>query len=112
MPAKPVLPDAREQTWDKLAADGTWREKYPKLLAMLTDPVWDDGSPRSPCKLFINVERGSWVITLKEVNQGVVLDASVQTPDEMVPALEALLCLARVPWKHDPWAKAKGKGKK
>lgn len=96
-----------------LAEGGEWAVKFPLLTSYLIDCQFNDGSPRETSKVFFRVERGKWVVILKEPNQGVMLEVAVDLPSEMFTALEAALRLERPPWRHDPYARSlpKKKGK-
>lgn len=97
---------------EPLAEGGEWATKYPKLTSYLVDCTFTDGSVRLPSKLFIRVERGKWVVELKEPNQGLKLEVVTQLPSEMMTALEAALSDAKPPWRVDQWAAMKGKKSK
>ena len=90
---------------------GSWETLYPNLASYMVDPVWPGGQTRKPAMLFVMMRDGQWQITLKEPSRDMIVRASVTYPDEMLPALEALLRLERVPWMVDPFAREKG-GKK
>lgn len=90
---------------EPLASGGDWANKFPKLVSYLVDPLFTDGSPRQPSKLFVAVDKGKWVWCLKEPNQGIMLEVVVEQPEHGPTALEAALNLVRPPWRHDPWAR-------
>lgn len=106
MATRPPVPSSGSSAkLPPLADPGELGKLFPQLCSLLVDQQWDDGSPRQPAKLFVNVESGMWSGTIKEPNLGYLLGAKVKDPLELLACLEALLNLPNVPWVHDPWAK-------
>lgn len=93
---------------EPLASGGEWAVKFPRLTSYLVDSTFTDGSPRQCGKLFIAVDKGKWVVCLKEPNQGIMLEVVVDEPQHALTALEAALNLPKPPWRHDPWARKVG----
>lgn len=109
---KVVVSSAGLPNNEPLADGGTWLSTMPELVSHLVDPTYDDQTPRKTSRLFVVVERGQWVATLKDLNQGLILEVTVDKPEQLFPALEALLKSDRPPWRVDPWAKAQSFKKK
>lgn len=92
---------------EPLAHGGQWAAELPQLTAFMVDCNYDDGAPRKGGRLFISVERGSWVVVLKDQNQGLQLEIAVEKPEQMLHALEAALSSPSAPWRIDQWAKSR-----
>lgn len=97
---------------EPLADGGVWRKELPELTSHLVDPTYDDQSPRKVGKLFLQVERGMWVVTLKDMNQGLILEVTVERPEQAMQALEAALKQPQPPWRVDPWARPQANRRK
>jgi hypothetical protein len=84
---------------------GEWGELYPKLAGWMTESCWEDGSAKQAAKLFVALSRGQWVFTLKASGLGLILEASVEFPQDGFLALEVMLTMDNPPWRVDPWEK-------
>jgi hypothetical protein len=81
------------------AQDRRLQDDAPLLHAHLTDPVFEDGTPRKPSSLFIFSEGGVWKACLGERNDSVNLWAESDTFFGLLVALEGRLGDATAAWR-------------
>jgi len=93
---------------------GSWGKRYPNLVERCYATCYEGGKRRTPSRVSIEYKGGMWVATLVENDTGLMIQCEVESPDDLIPALEALLAAPTQPWQHCPWAKPKssGRGKK
>lgn len=94
---------------EPLALRGFWEKELPELASFMVDSHYDDGSPRQAGKLFIAIQNGMWVATLKDPNQGLELSVMVVAPEQIMQALDAALSSTAPPWRVDQWAAGRSK---
>lgn len=111
MPSLPALAIGSPEGGKPHADSGEWGVSYPTLFGYLTDPSWPDGRKRQPGKLFVNVQRGRWVLTLKDTDLGYLCSVEVDLPEDLLPAMEAILRGPNPPWQPDPWHKPRAQGR-
>jgi len=92
---------------EPLASGGKWQAELPALTSFLIDNHYDDGTTREPGKLFIAIERGMWVGTVKDPNQALELAVVVELPEQVLAALDAAIASPTAPWRVDKWAAAR-----
>jgi len=90
---------------------GSWGKRYPNLTERLYATMYEGGKRRTPSRLSLEFKNGMWVGTLVENDTGLMIQVEVESPDDLVPALEGVLAAPTQPWQHCPWAKPKSPGK-
>lgn len=92
---------------------GSWADVAPHLYERLTECRYPDREVRVPGRLTIEIWDGQWRAQLTEPDAQAVLSVMGQTPDCLLPALEALLGSPGTPWRVATWLPApKKRGKK
>lgn len=86
---------------------GTWGKNLPHITERLTTLRYDDGGIRVPGYVRIEVKGQAWQIQYVEPDGAVMLRLDVSSPDELFPALEAVLGHDQPPWQPASWLKPK-----
>lgn len=85
---------------------GSWGDTAPRLTERLTTMQYESGELRTPSRLSIEVWEGSWRALLTEPDAQAVLSVAAESPEALLPALEALLASDSPPWRAAPWLPA------
>ena len=110
MPERPTALASDDGGLVPHADGGAWKKSYPHLVEWMTASSWPDRSPRRGCLLMISARGGQWRGTLKEYEAGVELEVVVAHPEQVIPALDALLGKPQPPWRACPDSKGPPKG--
>lgn len=86
---------------------GSWGKNLPHITERLTALRYDDGGIRVPGYIRIEVKGQAWQIQYVEPDGAVMLRLDVASPDELFPALEAVLGHEQPPWQPATWLKPK-----
>jgi len=83
-------------------------EKWPTLAGWLTDPTYEDGSPRIGGWAAINCRDGVWTALMKDQSEGLCIVVSAPSPLRLLDLMEHALTSPEAPWRLDL---PKGEGK-
>jgi len=85
---------------------------FPSIIAHLATTRWDDGSSRTPGKIFLETIGTAYMVTAKEPDAKLMLRVSASSLDDALAALDLALAADDAPWEIDRWASDKGFKKK
>jgi len=86
--------------------------KFPRLRDFLTATTYDDGTPRSPGRLWIENDGLSFVVTLFEPSAFLRVRLRAITFDDGMTLAETHLGMENAPWEVDTWARDRAQQKK
>jgi len=87
------------------AADLTYKplSKMASLIAHLALTKYEDGSPRVPGRMRVEVKGALWQVSLEDVDAAAVLRVSASTISEALQQANLLLESADTLWEPAPW---------
>jgi len=94
------------------AAESKLFASLPSVMAHLITTRWDDGTTRTPGKLFLETVGTAFLLTAKEPDAGLQLRVSAGSLDDALAALDLALAAPDAPWEIDRWAQKNQAGKK
>jgi hypothetical protein len=77
--------------------------KLPAVREWMVSTVYDDGSARVPGKLGLEVYGQTWVVTLRDPNNGLRLQVRGDDLDRALLTVEQLLGVDEAPWEQDAY---------
>lgn len=83
------------------AAPGVLTELYPRLADRLTDPLFEDGTPRRVDTLLVFGQDGVWKAVLRDREANLCLWVSSPAWDEILAVLEDALGDEHAVWRAD-----------
>lgn len=84
----------------------------PNLAGFLTDSTYEGGvNPREAGTVNFRAFAGAWSVTLRDPSSGTMIRLQVETLENLLDALEAVLSGKHVPWETDNFAKGVKRGK-
>lgn len=87
--------------------DATFMKDYPSIAAYLSDPVWDDGTPRELSTLSISVDDGQIRLALNDKDGRQSAYTNALSVKDAFKALEQALAKDLITWRA--WDRKKGK---
>jgi len=87
-------------------ADKKWKPpaepllaKRPHIAALLTDPWWDDGTPREVCTMTVRVGADSTQININDIPNEQTISTTADTLEDALDTLEDALAAGKNPWR-------------
>jgi len=75
--------------------------KLPALREWMVSTTYDDGSPREPGKLSIEIYGTAWSIQVRDPNNGLRMNVRAEELDKALLLMEQLLGVEEAPWERD-----------
>lgn len=73
---------------------------YPTIVEYMTDAFWDDGKPREPSSLTINIGGDQVRISLNDKPQKRSVNTTAASLEAALQALEHVLAAGSPPWRY------------
>lgn len=95
-----------------LSSESVILKKLPRLCEFLTNTAYEDGSPRSPGRLWIDNDGIAFTITLFEPSAFARVRIRGNTLDDALALANTHLGMENAPWEADQYARDKAAQKK
>ncbi len=95
-----------------LSAESTILKKLPRVCEFLTATVYDDGSPRSCGRVWLENDGIAFVCSLFEPAAFARVRLRAATIDDVLMLAQAHLGMEAAPWEADTWARDRAATKK